>query len=145
MTLPADMVERLRELLERVEKCEGADREIDARVYLHFVDERNVFDRDDGAGVCYRDFERQRRHMSWDRVPNYTASLDATYRLMCAALPGYGFILREDEDGCYGSLLYPVHNRVTPGCKKAATPTLALLAAMLQALTASHPGHEEGS
>lgn len=134
----------LSSLIEKMEAAGEGSRELDALVWLYFDDERNLFIADDGAGVRYKDFERQNRHIGWERIQNYTRSIDAVYRLICATLPGYGFILREDDDGCYGSLLYPVHNRVTPGCMKAATPPLALLAALLKALQAA-PSIQEGT
>jgi hypothetical protein len=51
------------------------------------------------------------------------------------ALPGWGYFIRRDEDGCNAGLLYPVHNRVTPGCGQHPTSqAIALLIAALKAI-----------
>lgn len=68
-----------------------------------------------------------------DCVGNYTTSLDAALALAERALPGWGFFLRKDKDGCNCGLLYPDAHFVTPGCGSSPTPALALVIAILRA------------
>ena len=60
-------------------------------------------------------------------------SLDAAKALHEAVLPGWGWHIRQDDDGCYASCLYPVYCRVTPGSATAKTPAAAWVAAILRA------------
>lgn len=64
-------------------------------------------------------------------------SLDAAKALHDAVLPGWGWHIREDGDGCYASCLYPKHNLVTPGSATAKTPAAAWVAAILRAKAAN--------
>jgi hypothetical protein len=74
---------------------------------------------------------RQRLH---DPVPTYTTSLDAALALAERVLPGWGFYLRQDKDGCGCGMVYPEYNSVTAGHFTAPTPALALCAAVLKAV-----------
>ena len=62
-----------------------------------------------------------------------TTSLDAALALAERVLPGWGFFLRKDKDGCNCGLLYPDAHFVTPGCGSSPTPALALVIAILRA------------
>jgi hypothetical protein len=76
-------------------------------------------------------------------VPHVTSSIDAALALVEKALPGFGFYLRQDKDGCGCGLVYPEYPRVTPAHCSAATPALAILAALLSALIAQRAALEE--
>lgn len=68
------------------------------------------------------------------QVRDAFSSLDAAVALCERVLPGWGFFLRKDEDGCNVGMLYPVHNRVTPGSVRHPTsPALALCLAIVRA------------
>jgi len=129
----------LKELLARVEKAEGVDRELDGHieVAVRWIEAARV-----GLKPEHRAKWRSNRagHVS-DGFTHYdagavTASLDATLALVERVLPGWGFYLRQDKDGCGAALVYPDASRVTPGHETAATPALALLASLLKALIA---------
>lgn len=66
-------------------------------------------------------------------LPRYTTSIDAALALAERVLPGWGFFLRKDRDGCNCGLVYPDASFVTPGCGSSPTPALALCAAILKA------------
>ena len=72
----------------------------------------------------------------------FTTSLDAALALAERVLPGWGFFLRKDKDGCNCGLVYPEASFVTPGCGSSPTPALALCIAILKARQASNPTAE---
>lgn len=119
----------LQTLLERVEKATGPNRKIDALLWPLAPD----FTRDvslTGEEVAWRE------HAS----PRYTASLDAALALVERVLPGWTWDIGAES---YGASAEGAWARVYPrgfmskgsGNRYAKTPTLALLAALLRALT----------
>lgn len=71
-----------------------------------------------------------------DAVDAFDGSLDAAKALHEAVLPGWGWHIRQDGDGCYASCLYPKHSLVTPGSGESDNPARAWLIATLKALAA---------
>lgn len=124
----------LQELIARVEAASGPDREIDARIYLYCSDARNEFVADDGAGVRYKDFERQGRHLSWDRVPNYSRSVDAVTTLIMGANLSWDWWV--NSSGKAG-IRFDDYEAGVAG--DGSTPALALVAALLRALAGDAP------
>lgn len=130
--LPAANPAALRDLLRRVESATGADALLDRQLAItlgaYTFEKRG---RDRRAWFYPADKEWFYRR---DIAPPYTASLDAALALVERVLPGWGFYLRRDKDGCGCGLVHPEFPRVTPGHQEAPTPALALLAALLRAL-----------
>jgi hypothetical protein len=135
----------LAELRERLEKASGPDREIEARLCAAVYDipePPQAFK----LGVvppinpieawrveCWADTGHVRSHTP----PRYTESIDAIVSLIERKLPGWGYFIRRDGDGCNAGLLYPVHDRVTPGCGSHPTSQpLALCLAFVKAMEA---------
>ncbi len=72
--------------------------------------------------------------LGWQRNGFFpTQSIDSAVALLEEVLPGWGWHVRKDNDGCYASCLYPEHNMVTPGGAETASPAAALVAAILKA------------
>lgn len=131
------------ELLARLEAATDADREIDARLD-HAVHRRGLYwGRGDDFGYTppanvdnWRD-ERWREAASElsSTTPAYTKSLDAALSLQEFLLPGWGFVIRRDDDGCNAYLLYPDAMRVTPGGgDQRPNPAIAFCIAVLKAM-----------
>jgi hypothetical protein len=68
----------------------------------------------------------------------FGGSLDAAKALHEAVLPGWGWHIRQDDQGCYGHTIYPGY-QVTPGggsIEGGSNPARAWLIAILRALIA---------
>jgi hypothetical protein len=134
----------LQELLSRVEKAEGPDRELDREICLAA---RENVSTDPLSGFVWR----PNGGGGWSDVPDLTASLDAALALVERVLPGSYVELSGPRK--YLHIPTPVPNRWKAyiatfnhdGDKTgwAATPALALLAALLRALMSTHS--EEGA
>lgn len=128
-------------LQRKVEEATGADRELDceiARVLLGYVKDPVRPDR-------WIDAAQEVSGNQSVMVRRWTDSLDAALSLVARLLPGWAWAAINDQRGCAAY----VHNKeshfvgmaATPNPKKrwhecrAATPPLAVLAALLSALT----------
>lgn len=148
-------VEKLKQLEQRLVAATGADRQLDAAIFNEMVDttypqvafkEDNCFKlREYGRDVqCHDGWLIRRAGRLDDKypgdLPRLSASLDAAVALCERVLPGWGYFLRKDEEGCNAALLYPHALRVTPGCGQHPTsPALALLLAIVRAVLATPP------
>jgi hypothetical protein len=146
-TRTPDVNSSLKELLERVEKAEGADREIDGAVYVAL----ECIPNDGRKGANGMTFNRQfAPHLRneggklWPTTihdaPYYTASLDAALALCERVLPGWEWQVIYAPKHCDGAgcsyagvcdeIGDPMHSVALAGKR----PALALLSAMLRAL-----------
>jgi hypothetical protein len=93
----------LTSLIERVEKCEGPDREIDALVYIALFDPDVMTDGGGYRGERPAQYQKASKIIAdgWDDLiglgqiigaPEYTASLDAVVTLIEQALPGWEWL-----------------------------------------------------
>jgi hypothetical protein len=128
----------LSSLISRVEGAEGADREIDWLLAKALGEPPMVWPEIDMWPPFMVGSKADKA------IPAYTASLDSAMELMARVLPGYGFFLRRDNDGCNCGLLYPEHHFVTPGCSAHASPALAVVGATLVALQAAITSQPHG-
>lgn len=125
----------LQSLLERVEKAEGASSELDEAVALALCDEHRfaqLAGATDGVGcMMYR-----YGHHAFHSALRVTASLDAALALVERVLPGWAVdITRFSRTGLGRARLWQNYDGLREYCcDRAATPALALLAAMLKAL-----------
>jgi hypothetical protein len=131
----------LKELAERIERGETG-LEIDAAAYGLLFDaeiREQEYAYFDGA-LETREFLKTQLWKDGKYVageaPRYSTSLDAVAALAERVLPGWGFYLRKDTDGCGCGMVYPEANRVTPCHVTTPTPAAALLAAILRAKAA---------
>lgn len=120
------------ELVARLEVASGPDRQIDRQIAKAI--DPTIWKRATNwasmpCGAPPETIERDA--IRW--VPAYTESLDAALALAERVLPGWGFFLRKDNDGCNCGLVYPEASFVTPGCGTSPTPALALCIAILKA------------
>ena len=122
------------ELIERVERGEGADRELDGAIY-DFLSR--------GLPVRVEHLvSLTRPDPNW--LPRYTASLDAVLALIEEKLPGWGhcYATGWDPDGNCGGFASPERTvdltKAVMGQAKA--PARALLAAFLRAHKEQHDG-----
>jgi hypothetical protein len=113
----------LQSLLNRVEKAEGADREIDLDLAFLFDKPQYAFN----AGPVPRE------ELTFSN--SYTASLDAALALAERAKPGWQWALGTlpEDPTRYGASILPRAD-VDPFVGEAATPALALLAALIRSL-----------
>ena len=125
------------ELIAKLESASEGSRELDALIWCATCPGGATYDPakkqvtyPDGAFAAFITFEP------------YTTSIDAALALAERVLPGFGFFLRKDKDGCNCGLVYPDAHFVTPGCGQSATPALALCIATLKASAAEGAGHE---
>lgn len=70
----------------------------------------------------------------------YTASIEAALGLVAQKLPGWGYYLRRDGDGCGCGLVPAGCTSVTTGHETAPTPPLAILLALVSAIQAQEGG-----
>ncbi len=103
------------ELIARVESATGADRQIDLAIATTFY---------------------TREDWQWTYTPQWTASLDAVLALCAEKLPTYPVQLVIRPGGRSRAWLMNQTNS-----HEAATPALALLAALLRALDTQEPDH----
>jgi len=134
----------LAELIERLEKADGPDRGLDSEVEVATGQAKY---RDGKGRACYHDGRR-------DRVPHYTASIDAAVALAERVLPGWKWHLTDypsamicrDWDDDYAPVFFsydrklwrppartPFH-KASPPFPKPATPAIALCIAILKAM-----------
>jgi hypothetical protein len=139
----------LTDLLARIEKADGPDRKMDARIHVALC-QPGPADGDDARrfrmparNMDYEDVERghywyvQRSGKSLHRAPYYTASLDAAIALVEAKLPGWGWSVGHSDGYLPEGTLYAKEGpRFGVSHSKAETPALALLSALLRALIA---------
>lgn len=118
------------DLIRRLEEAEAGGRALDADVFAALG-----FTYDHGPADVWRDAGGDPFYFN-----PITSSFDAALALAERVLPGWGFFLRSDKDGCNCGLVYPDAHFVTPGCGTAATPALALVAATLRALQSKEEG-----
>ena len=111
----------LTELLERVKAATGPDRELDGNIY-------NALKPDYAAWAA---MERNTTFFFWRDVFPYTGSIDAALALVERKLPGWEWQVRRTG---YAELHHPTHH-LKDEIGRAATPALAILAALLSALT----------
>lgn len=133
-------------LLERVEKAEGPDREIDAELYFWFgmskrqrtdalkFRERNCEGRELYsiailAGIVAMDY-----YSTCNPIEKYTASLDAAVALVEKMLPGSSWMAARPPEKTGRAVI--VRELVSESEATAATPALALIAALLKELIA---------
>lgn len=135
------MPETITSLIEKLEGAEGPSIVLDAEICWTLERPRAIQAFWRGAmgkpGPLPDEFSRVPRGLGMVSLevgsPNYTASLDAALALAERVLPGWGFYLRRDGDGSGCGLIPPGMTSVTPGHMQAATPALALCAAILRA------------
>lgn len=135
---------QLSDLIERVEKLNKPDREIDAHVHavthggrVHFIDTADntvVWEKPiDGFWI--------RRLLNLSRVPRLTASLDAAVALTERLLPGQEWAVGRRDNFCnaWGKVRIGTLESVAD---VAPTPAIALVLATLKALAATHPAED---
>jgi hypothetical protein len=122
----------LTSLSERVEGAGGPNLALEAEIWCAV--NGYTFDQFDGAGIRYRDAAGRYRHEA-GAPPPYTASLDAALGLVDRVLPGAGWQVETIAFGSrYGALVIRPHE-VGYHEATAATPALALISALLKALS----------
>jgi hypothetical protein len=136
-----NLITELQDLLAHVEKTDGPDRELDADLWWTF---------DHGpASTCFNNgalgLPRQLpatlpipaglgRAGVQAMAPAYSASLDATLRLVERVLPGWGWSVGNVAQGGHAYLMRDAGATLVGGA--AASPAIALLVAMLKVLIA---------
>lgn len=148
MTNPTD----LPALISRLEKAEGADREL-AFAFFEAVEATDEQRRkiaearaDIAKGLLIEDdLLGWRSFYESLSLRALNGSLDAAVALVERELPDYGWFIRRDDTDANGkraapvynaALLYPDALRVTPGTAQAPIPALALCLALLNAMQA---------
>lgn len=135
----------LKGLLERVEKAEGPDREIDAEIWLALVPgttrKQWSYIHKASGKECFVDETRDATH-ALINVPSYTASIDAAVALVEKLLPGWRLMVTT-PGGAYlmSSDFEPAEEewgepKGFTCAADAKSPALALIAALLRALIA---------
>ena len=130
-------------LIARLESAGEGSRELDAALWLRLyrpeytggvkaLEMRGWYD---GRGHMILETDNGEEVADDLGIGSYTTSLDAALALADRLLPGFGFFLRKDNDGCNCGLVYPEASFVTPGCGSSATPALAMSTAILKALS----------
>lgn len=139
MASDTPLVERLRGLVERLEKASGPKLELDGMVWCAVNGYEYVMW--DGAGCVYTDpnapnWDRGIKHVQASIVRPYTASLDAAVALVERVLPGRGYSV--EHLPCYG----PYHSAsiwsdtaITIGNGRGHSSAIALVIATLRALS----------
>ena len=140
------------ELIERLEKATGPDRDLDAALYVALCKPKQYPDdlryyylpsvSTDHMEMCAPGtyWLKERSGRSLQTAPAYTASLDAALALVERVLPGWGYFLRHDSDSGYvAALVYPDAFRVTPGATNGANMATALCLALLRASPTEEP------
>jgi hypothetical protein len=148
-----NMTDQLKELLERVEKATGPDREIDVWLLALLGDKESPW------GIGDIEYALTDPELTCD-PPTYTVSLDACLALVERVLPGHCIGLRHDAvwggdhrwaglphwqaevtDAGAADDYYPFepHDHVDPNEASHCTPALALLAALLRAKIEAAP------
>ena len=90
---------RRAEIIERLEKAEGFDRDIDADIYIEFNIPAERVGRLDRLGGCVGWWPKDAPYESAVDVPRYTASLDAAIALVERTLPGWRFAIERRANG----------------------------------------------
>lgn len=129
MTLPPS---DLTSLVERVEGASGADRELDALLLPVFDPALQVRHNSVWRGkLCCGSLT--------DCLPPYSASVDAALALVERVLPGCGYDLTfvPGNDHPFDAYLWP--DSGGPEIGEGVTPALAILSALLRALTPGAP------
>jgi hypothetical protein len=132
------------DLPSRIEAATGAERELDCAL-VKLIYGVNPYP----TAYPERDWEFYTDELPIQTVPRYTASVDAALVLVDAKLPGWGFDLHRWPEGVVSGppwecelfepgVIYKTGHGPTG---EAATAPLAILAALLRALTPS-PGEE---
>ena len=124
----------MEELLERVRKAEGGNRELDAALFVVLVPNPR-----DPWRYWHADMERPGivldgpHDAQAENAPAYTTSLDAALALMEAKLPGCRWNVWKNRQGIHGA---EVCMDLAGGVSKGSTPALALVAILLKTLMA---------
>ena len=135
----------LKDLLERVEKATGPDRELECRLFaampdmsmLEGVSIDKIWAGADGA-VYYTQTDRRGTYFI-SGIPNYTASIDAALALCERKLGKFMWAVGDMEDGPFARLVVPLKTKRPDNRPEwavweghAATPPLALLRALIE-------------
>ena len=147
------------EIVERLEKLTGPDREMDARIWAHFFKVRYI-----GHNMAYAAYGASnpltqvefttppKRTRCVTGSPQYphatpvTASLDDSVALVEKKLPGFGHGYRMNlaskrfEANVYAPYWWTGEGPQTDEYAEAVTPALALLKALFRALTVNENG-----
>lgn len=127
-------IETLRSLLVRVEAATGPDRELDGRIWAATAGVTIL--EWDGAGALWKDEHGGLRHQRDDRIPAYTASIDAAVALVEQMLPGWGWSIERSGQSFNGAV-WDEYDFDEAGCRSAPS---ALLVAFLRALMEKEEG-----
>jgi len=129
------------ELIERVEKFEGADRELDGMVAAAMLQpQRNGWKpwACPGGYVLTETGDKPRPGMGqFIPAPSYTTSLDAVIALIEEKLPGWACKMERNSAGLSWGAVW---NRHSDKSAEATSPARALLAAFLRAHKEQHDG-----
>lgn len=130
---------QLSDLIERVEKLAGPDREADALVCA-----ASGYEVRQHGG---RDYYEPIAGVSWQEVPHYTGSIDDAVALTERLLPGWhGDIdvcaTAPMSDGVYGARLFNQNGDWANYAGEGPTPAIALVLATLRAYAAAHPAED---
>ena len=129
------------ELIERVEKGEGADRELDGMVAAAMLQpQRNGWKpwACPGGYVLTETGDKPRPGMGqFIPASSYTTSLDAVLALIEEKLPGAAFVVHGPDDGWFFGGIGPCLGEAWGDDCSATSPARALLAAALRALKES--------
>lgn len=133
--------EKLRELLERVEKATGPSRYLDAAVHSAFGSSSVRIDRAEPGWV-------HEEGVGTFKVERVTASLDASIALVERMLPGWQMLWRTDaEKGAFANIAKPGEHEWQHGVDAfnayASKPPLAILSALLRALISQAEGEAQ--
>lgn len=135
---------KLQGLIERLQAADAPDLTLDAEIFLaldmplpeHYANIRIGLKWDFAQeAFTYPLGDLQVRY----NPPACTSSLDAALHLVELKLPGWGYFIRKDDDGCNAALLYPDAMRVTPGAATHSTQPIAVCIALLKALNTCPP------
>jgi hypothetical protein len=127
-----------KELIERLEKLEGANREVNLAIFRHFHPEYDDYVEGRG-GLIHPNDSSDMREPADIRWPAYTASLDAAIALVEKVRPGWSWECRASGTGDKGQATIWNPSK-QPGrndeqrAYNCASPAIALLIALLRSL-----------
>lgn len=125
--------EKIADLIERVERASGPDREIDGEAWKLFVEKPGDVWSDE-FGVWH--LQDPNDTIAWEPPPYLTSSLDAVLSLVERVRPGWGWQVNGGSLAKVATLMDDDSWSV-PFEGAAATPPLAVLSALLRSIQAT--------
>lgn len=124
------------DLIERLEKGEGADRELDGNLYVEFFIPKERIGRLDQDGGVVGWWPKNAPYVSAIDVPRYTASLDAAISLVERMRPGAEYEITNLYAVACATLPLNSEDEWHTGRHKGGSLPRALLIALLKSLQA---------